>query len=353
MNCSILLMTLESISSDSSKNSTLKNIISSVSELVWSDISRIIGCYCSDSSKTEAISIIVSKKEIQGCVSIFLPQILFEISSDSSKITALQILKNYICSVSGSTVIKILEYISSDSSKVHAVSIVAPFMITTNGSIIETLLSEILSDSSKINALNIIIHKISKISGPEALNALQNISSDSSKVQCTDLIASKMEINLRNLITILNEISSDSSRLSALKIFIRSGLKVNQDQLFDICNTINSNSSKVDAILAFDNFTEPISDHEKYCEKLATTIDDLDQYLKVAKKLKLNEDFVQKHKPEKKNISIFSTFTNGVSDFNDRPGVYCVNTTTCISGTVKTIRRTYSDGSVYETVTHY
>ena len=59
MNCDILLLTLRSISSDSSKNKTIESVIGSVIGLVESDISRIIGCYSSDSSKTKAINIIV------------------------------------------------------------------------------------------------------------------------------------------------------------------------------------------------------------------------------------------------------------------------------------------------------
>lgn len=241
MDCKTLFMILWPISGDNDKNNTLKNIISSAAGLGGPDISRILSYYSSDSSKIEAVSIIVSSNKLYDNISEYLPQILLKISSDSSKITILRTLKHYICPISGSTVIKILEYISSDSDKVDIVNIVVPYMIPSNGSFIRRLLSVISSDSSKIDALCIAIRKIGKISDFDAVNSVKYISSDLSKVKCIELIASKMEIDHNNIVDILNNISCDNSKLLAFKIFIRNGFKVNPEEFF--WNTKSSNSN--------------------------------------------------------------------------------------------------------------
>ncbi len=341
MNCQVLLLTLNSISSDSGKNNTLKSVISLVQNIEWSDISEIISCYSSDSSKNDAVKIIVSKK-IDEYVYPYLSAIVDTFYSDSGKITVLKTLQKFISDICDSTLVDILNGISSDSSKVDAISIITPYINRIHGSHIPSIISSITSDSSKTKSLNFIMKKVESMTGSDALSIIQNISSDSSKVKCVELLEPKiMKMVFDDILSILNNISSDSSTLATLKIFVRAGLKVNVDELIRLFETCSSNSTKTDIVLAFDKLTEPISNHESFCKTLAISIDDPDYYLKAAKKLNLDEDNVQKYKPEKKNFRMNFGCDAGI-DFGSEAN--CISEYRTISNGVTSLTKTYSNG---------
>ena len=154
MNSQTLILTLGSISSDSSKNTTLKTIISSVTDIKWGDLRNIIACYSSDSSKVEAISFIVPKLTtdnkllIEDYVSAYLPGILNQISSDSSKVAIIRTINLHINLVAPETLVAMVNTISSDSSKVDAINLLAPSMKATTSNIIRTILPVGLSPNS-------------------------------------------------------------------------------------------------------------------------------------------------------------------------------------------------------------
>ena len=87
MNVNVLVQTLDAISSDSSTNQVLGNIIGSVTTVTWGDIPRILDCYSSDSSMTNALRIITSRKVLSGYSTHYIPKILGCISSDSSRLS--------------------------------------------------------------------------------------------------------------------------------------------------------------------------------------------------------------------------------------------------------------------------
>lgn len=124
MNGQTLYLTIRSISSDSNKNTTLENIISSVTDLKWSNVISVIGCYSSNTSKVNALQTIVFNKEFNESVSAYLPQLVNLISSNSDKVNALETVKEYILATSTDTLIAVLQSISSDVNKVQAVSII-------------------------------------------------------------------------------------------------------------------------------------------------------------------------------------------------------------------------------------
>jgi hypothetical protein len=182
---------------------------------------------------------------------------------NSGRVVVFRLLRMYISIIPDDIAMQILELVSSEPYKLKVVSLIAPFLELSDDRSAEVLVS--------------------------------NIRSDSSKVECIKLIIPKMKVDPASVIPVLGEISSDSSILQALYIFIESGLKINYDELFDILDTLGSNDSKVDAILLlFDNIVGKISDHEKYCQKLATAINSEGQYLKVAKKFQLNSESIKK-----------------------------------------------------------
>ena len=313
MNVQALLITLNSISSDSSKNSTLKNLIALVQGLEWVHFIQLIDCYSSDSSKVEAIEILV-KQEIKDYVNDYLPCILDNIQSDSSKVKALYILAKFTLNVSGVVVVGITKSISSDSSACKALSTIASHIDTIDNSYVRKVISNISSDSSKVTALQ--------------------------------LLVSKMTMVQKDALKIMKNISSDSSTLSAFKTFVSAGLKVKGDKIIDLLTAFSSNSTKVDAIASIGELSEPISDQDKFCKLLAISIDDHDQYLKATNKLNLNDEFVQKYKPEK---SSFNTMSNQNFDSNDIPsGVFCISSMVNMTSDGKHEIKQYSNGMTVE-----
>ena len=194
--------------------------------------------------------------------------------------------------------------------------------------------------------MTVIVTQVTTVDGNDLVSCIQNIYSDSSKVKCIELVSQKLIFNYENILAILQNISSDSSTLSALKIFIKLNFKADSKQLLEICHTISSNSTKCDCILAFDKLDLQFDNENTFCKALAAEIDDCDYYLKAAKKLNLDDHFVQGHKPEKKSINISSIWSND-DEPTMRPGVYCVSSVTKYSNGQLISTKKYSDGSVY------
>ena len=389
MNPQALYVTLNSIPSDSSKNKTLKSVIPAVQGLDWSHISDLVGCYSSDSSKVEAIGYLTTKS-LTNYNDDFVPKILRAISSDSSKVKALDKLSEFIVNPFGAIISNVVSTISSDSSKCEAVAILMNRFeilsdvyirgvlsnITSDSSTVKALkhlvskintiedstllgiVQTISSDSSKAEGLNIAVKKTTSISAAFACAIINNIHSDSSKINGLNAIVSKMTITFNCVFGILKNISSDSSKLSALKTFIEYGYKSNEHQLIDLLSTASSSSTKSEFAISLSSCMVPISnydiisDHDLFCESLAKAIDDYDYYLKVTNKFNLNCEYVEKYKPEKRSFDIHidnMSFNSNSCDVSIPSGVYCTSSTLVTNNGEIHYVKEYSNGMVVQT----
>lgn len=303
------------------------------SKLNWSVICDTINSFAHDVKKMEMLEDVISKHEIQGCVSKYLPQIISGVESDYNIINIIKMLEPYICSISNTTIIKILKYMIVDSIKIDVIKILSPFTGTYNKSDIKAILSEIDEDDNKVNCIeimlanmishnnNILNNLITKIvkyisSDGSKINAIKTVllymtscraltmktllfrlSQDSSKIKCVEIMVPKTELTLSDTVQILKNISSDKSTLQMLKVFIQYGLNINYYKIFDILYTMHMSTTRADAIFAFDRIFGSIDNHDKYCKKLATVIYDQNGYIKVANKLNLDGDSIERYKP--------------------------------------------------------
>lgn len=64
MNTETLCICLNSISSDSNRNDSLKQLINKVNDFTWDIVSRIAKCYSSDSYKVDAIKITLNSLHV-------------------------------------------------------------------------------------------------------------------------------------------------------------------------------------------------------------------------------------------------------------------------------------------------
>lgn len=317
-----LAITLSHIPSDSNKNNTLKSLVSLVHTISWLNIIEILKFYSSDSSKKTAIEYL-TYCQINEPVDNYLPAIIKNISSDSSTVSVLSTLTKNMSNITCDILYSCLKSISSDSSKVNAIQTLSPYVKTISETAFVNIIQNISSDSSKVNGLSILVSQINYnvqstyvsnaniLSNPCFYNIVNSISSDSSKVKAIGYITPRTFIDVKSTISILQNISSDSSTLSAIRTFIDCGLQINYDDIFSIINTCSSNSAKSNIVLAFNTFLDSIDDHDKYCQMLAKNIDDEDYYLKACEKLNLNDECVQKYLPPKKSSFIFVSGTNG------------------------------------------
>ena len=356
MNCQALVATLGSIPNDNTKNTTLGTIVKLVTSVKWSDISQIIGCYSNDNCKVEAVRLIVTNVKNLGSVTSCLTDIMSNFSNDNCKVKTIEIIMASIpsdeVSFSVSPHLKnIISHISNDSCKTSAIGLLVPLMGDTRGAIIPQIFSVMSNDSLKIKALSCIITKIKGVDDNDVLDALSNISSDSNKVECIRLVIDQLGITIDTLLKILRSISSDNSTLVVLQMFIKNGLKTNPTRLLEFCETVSSHRVRADIVVSFDSLTEPIADPENYCQRLATTIKDQDQYLRAAKKLGLDEAFVEKYKPEKISISSFVGL-NGVVDQESlrQKGIYPVSHRFVQRDGLTEEEITYSDGTYVKNV---
>jgi len=337
MDISILIKSLRSVSSDSSKNELLKNLISSVLDVSVSDIPSIIKCYSSDSSKVEAVKIIIK--------------------STNAKNIEVKDVKN------------ILKNFSSDSSKVEVVNFLQPIFTKLNVSDISNILTTLSSDSSKISIIKILKSKLtgSRLNKTDVENIFKNISSDSSKIDCIKYLFHCIDRNFNTLTSVLNNISSDSSKHDVIKYFKEFGFFISNlgsDDVFIILETISSNSTKSDIIKTLKSILIDLViniNQDVFCEKLSTSINSRSQYTKACQSLLLKDEFVLKHEPSEENVFISDSFGNidmsmgcwDMSKSKTKPGVFCNKVHQTISNGKSTEIRTYSDGRIETIITSY
>ena len=145
----------------------------------------------------------------------------------------------------------------------------------------------------------------------------------------------------------MKNISSDSSTLAALKIFVQNGYVSNENQLIDTLSTVSSCSIKSEIAIILSDRIESISYHDAFCKLLALAINDQDYYLKVTNKLNLNEEYVQKYKPEKKTFN-FDDIDFGSHDISIPNGVNCISHSIMTNGDTRHEIKKFSNGMVIE-----
>lgn len=234
--------------------------------------------------------------------------------------------------------------ITSNTDKINALELIVPKIGGITEQDILASIRNISSNTNKVKCLSLLSTKINRVSAAYVLSFCENITSNSDKAQCVIIFAPKMGLSFDYICQIIENITSDSSKIDSLRELIKAGFKVGPSELLKLCENISSYSSRCDAVLAFDSLTSTVMEQDEYCQKLAQLIDDEDHYLKAAKKLKLTDKFVQKYKPEKKSISIQSILIG--NDPATKPGVKCIGNQTLVADGIKTETIYYSDGSI-------
>ena len=369
MNTQALILALESISSDSQRNTLLEKLVSQIDKMTWHCIPAILKCYSANTYKVTALKIIVSceKFDPNNISSEILSKILCQISADTYKISAIKILKSkihvmteemllsMIDSISANTYIvdaikiiwsdmksqsigeqsllKILRKISSDSYRVDAIKCLRESIHSINNETIIAMMNSISSDSYKVDAikylnlnLNLNSQNICSINNETIIAIMNSISSDSYKVDLVKFLPLN-KTDQSQLVTILQKINSSSGKMNVIHHFCKNNLKITSDQLLDILQMVSSNSDKVTIISEFSNkLIDRINNDndddnnnnnnnnkcENFCKSLAEIISDQENYLAATNILALNDLIVQKYKPIQKTVSIDSVNVTGV-----------------------------------------
>ena len=373
---------LDKISFDSHKVNALDHLSGFIINPSGSIISDALSTMSSDSEKCKVVAILV--KRFKTLSDTYVKGILDKISFDSHKVTALGHLSEIITNPSGSMISSALSTMSSDSDKCKAIAILIKQYDTLSDVYLKGILDRISFDSHKVNALKIIVPKIntidddkliemlqtmsddsnktegltiavkktSNISAKCALAIIDNINFDSHKINGLNAIVPKMVITFESVFNILKNISSDDSTLLALKTFIDYGFVSNELQLIDLLSTVTSSSFKSEVAISLCGHMETISDHDTFCKLLASANNDQDNYLKVASKLSLNDEYVQKYKPENNSFSICIdniSLNSNSCDVSIPVGVHCASFTSVMSNGERHEVRKYSNGMVVET----
>ena len=279
MNVETLILTLKSISDDNIKNSTLKSVISLVTDINWDNIASIIGCYSNDDPKLEALNIITFKNLGQLVWESDYVADIYHRFSFPSKIEAIRLFDkctNLI--IPHNVLVDVIKDIPSDSDKAEAVGLILGChrALVSIDNFLPTILPLISEDGNKIKALTYIAQRNAlnqkKFNEIDLKFALQNITSDSAKIECIKLFLKKVIISCMLLL--------------------------------EICHTFSSDSAKCDCCLEFAEKVFPIVGHAEFCRALAAEISDPEYYLKITEKLNIIDRFVQEHKPKIKNLIV-------------------------------------------------
>jgi len=260
MDASNLIITLKSISSDSNKNSTLKNIIFCVNNIQWDQLVKIIYCYSSDSYKIDALKIVCSNNNIDEKLSKIpfsdnICQILKHISADSYKVDAVKILSKYFNSENCDILIGIIENISSDSYKIEALKYIClgnqKISATLNSNNLCQILRLISSDSYKIEAVKILSKYLDGCNSSILIDVIKNISSDNYKIDTIRYLIGFIKIDESHIPLIVKAISSDSYRSSAVSYLSNKLDNISGTNLLDIIKNISTDSYKIEIIKSF------------------------------------------------------------------------------------------------------
>ena len=350
MNVETLIITLKSITDDNIKNATLKSVISLITDIKWTDVANIIGCYSNDDLKIEALTIFKSDPSIKlgqfSWKSDYVANIyhLFSFPRKIEAVRSLDKCTNLI--MPRNVLVDIIKDIPSDSDKAEAVSLILGGYraLVSTDNFLPTILPLISEDGNKIKALTYIAQRNTmnqkKIDRNDLKFAVQNITSDSAKIEC-------------------------------IKLFLKNET-ISCMLLLEICHTFSSDSVKCDCCLEFAEKVFPIVGHEEFCRALAAEISDPEYYLKVTEKLNIIDQFAQEYKPRIKNLIVQTSESeiknlivqtpesenkqiNNMSNRcifddnpNNRPCVFLINRSTTDSVGHMIVTETYSDGSIYQ-----
>lgn len=196
---------------------------------------RIIGKISSDSSKVKAINLL----HLSSLSSEGLVGVFYGISSDSSKVDGLRAVHHRINS--GDHAQQIINGISSDSKKVEGIKLLLNIGYEPHH--LNSMVSAISSDSSKVEAIRAMKGLIA--TGEQAVQIIRSISSDSTTVQAIGILSDK-PYNNGHIVSLIHKISSDSSKVKAIELLCAKIIDVETAKT--LLRNISSDSSKVSAV---------------------------------------------------------------------------------------------------------
>lgn len=338
MNTATLCMVLDSISSDSSKNTSLKKLINTINDFTWDILSKVVKCYSSDSSKTDAVKTIINsdvcsvfiKNTNQPMTITQICNVLSNISSDSSKSTAFGYLSGVLERSNGNGLCYILQTISSDSTKDN---VTKNWIGTGKNSVtleqLVSILKVVSSDSSKSSIAKNTMKCFHSGQTSTLGELIGCISSDSSKVNIfesvLDALVKKtpgLQIGCNDIVFVLKKISSDSSTVNILeKIKTENALNnIKFHELLCLTKEVSSESSKVNIVGLFDGKYDNYSFQDNanaFCEKLCDQMKYKKYFHQICETLKIDKEVYSTYEEKLADMKDFNiTVNNGYDDFN-------------------------------------
>lgn len=315
MNTESLCICLNSISSDSNRNNSLKQLIGQLVDLTNESIPKILSYYSSDSYKVEAIGLILSSGKIKSACSPSVVHSIFKrMSSDSYKSQCFLILTKNMDVTSGTDLCNLFKTMSSDSYKVE----VAKYWVSqVKGSITLSELLAIFGNFSSDSYKSAFASQATLRINPGANNIITSIiatmSSDSYKVEVLSVLiaiqkASYYPIEISTVRDFLTTMSNDSYKLKVIEfVKLFETLKnIKSNELITLLNCISSESYRSDLIKAFQSNYD-ISDMQSnaihLCKQLSVSFTNRKYYRDSCITLQLPEELYKSYEDQNESNS--------------------------------------------------